>query len=82
MTIFNPHKAMTKIEAEAIFFNTYLGLLNPEDDPMLAEAWNNFTDDLCKGRKITDEQYHKWTHPKFSKKERLQARTKYLENNR
>ena len=27
------------------------------------EAWNNFTDALCKDRQITLRQYENWTHP-------------------
>ena len=27
------------------------------------EAWNNFTDMLCKNRQITSEQYETWDHP-------------------
>ncbi len=27
------------------------------------EAWNNYTDALCKDRRITDSQYENWTHP-------------------
>lgn len=33
------------------------------DRPMRAEAWNNFTDMLCKSRRITMRQYETWTHP-------------------
>jgi hypothetical protein len=28
-----------------------------------SEAWNNFTDALCKDRQITMHQYESWTHP-------------------
>lgn len=27
------------------------------------EAWNNFTDSLCKDRQITAHQYETWTNP-------------------
>jgi len=27
------------------------------------EAWNNFTDALCKDRQITNHQYDTWTNP-------------------
>lgn len=27
------------------------------------EAWNNFTDDLCKEGYITENQYNNWTNP-------------------
>lgn len=58
---------MTKREAKAEFDT----LCPPEtfrrngriDKPMRAEAWNNFTDALCKERRITMRQYETWTHP-------------------
>ena len=28
-----------------------------------SEAWNNWTDSLCKDRRISDWQYENWTHP-------------------
>jgi hypothetical protein len=34
------------------------------DKPARAEAWNNFTDSLCKDRQITMKQYETWGHPK------------------
>ena len=37
------------------------------DKPQLREAWNNFTDGLCKSGQITMRQYETWTHPKFIK---------------
>ena len=58
---------MTKAEAKAEFDE-----LNPPavfkprgyiDKPMRAEAWNNFTDALCKARRITMKQYESWSHP-------------------
>ena len=27
------------------------------------EAWNNWTDALCKNKQISDWQYNNWTHP-------------------
>lgn len=33
------------------------------DTVMRAEAWNNFTDALCKEGRITMKQYETWTHP-------------------
>lgn len=59
---------MTKAQAKAEFDE----LCPPEtfkrgngriDRPMRAEAWNNFTDQLCKERRITSKQYSTWTHP-------------------
>ncbi len=33
------------------------------DKPARAEAWNNFTDALCKDGQITLKQYETWEHP-------------------
>jgi len=35
---------------------------NP-DMPRRCEAWNNWTDSLCKARQISDWQYENWSHP-------------------
>ena len=34
------------------------------DIPARSEAWNNWTDMLCKDGLISDWQYHNWTHPR------------------
>jgi len=34
-----------------------------EDVIAKREAWNNFTDALCKEGYITDSQYDRWTNP-------------------
>ena len=37
---------------------------NPSrDKAALREAWNNFTDALCKNRYITAKQYDTWSNP-------------------
>jgi hypothetical protein len=33
------------------------------DWPARSEAWNNWTDMLCKAGEISDWQYENWTHP-------------------
>lgn len=33
------------------------------DKPMRDQAWNDFTDSLCKEGRITLKQYESWTHP-------------------
>jgi hypothetical protein len=33
------------------------------DDAMRRECWNNFTDALCKGKRITPRQYETWDNP-------------------
>jgi len=39
------------------------------DGPMRREAWNNFTDALCKEGKISDWQYENWSQPASCEKE-------------
>lgn len=36
---------------------------HPCDRIMLAEAWSNFTDSLCKDGIISEYQYNNWTNP-------------------
>lgn len=33
------------------------------DKPACREAWNNYTDALCKSGLITQYQYNSWLHP-------------------
>jgi len=33
------------------------------DECARSEAWNNWTDALCKSHEISDWQYENWTHP-------------------
>ena len=33
------------------------------DWPARREAWNNWTDSLCKDRRISDWQYNNWSQP-------------------
>ena len=62
---------MTRDEAIEIFDNHILPIVkqNMEPDgqidiPARSEAWNNWTDSLCKNRQISDWQYENWTHPR------------------
>jgi len=34
-----------------------------EDNPLRCETWNNWTDSLCKDKRISDWQYENWSHP-------------------
>jgi len=34
-----------------------------KDIPARCEAWNNWTDMLCKDGQISDWQYENWSHP-------------------
>lgn len=52
---------LTKQQALKMFRETYTG--NPKDTVMKCEAWNNFTDALCKDKQITLKQYESWTNP-------------------
>jgi hypothetical protein len=48
------------------------------DWPARREAWNNWTDSLCKDRQISDWQYENWDHPPCIQAERpgpVRART-------
>ena len=63
--------AMNKKEAEKEFKENILPLVKnkfeqdgKKDIPARAEAWNNWTDSLCKSGIITDWQYNNWTHPR------------------
>lgn len=53
---------MTKKQALDLFRNVHFGVV--KGDPIYTrENWNNFTDTLCKGGKITMKQYETWTNP-------------------
>ena len=58
---------MTKKEALQIFKESELPYIveayGPQDKPAIREAWNNFTDMLCKDGEITLKQYETWVHP-------------------
>ena len=61
---------MTRHEAEEIWRSEYLPAIKAwfesdgiPDYPARRESWNNFTDWLCKSRKITQKQYDTWAHP-------------------
>ncbi|KKN58900.1 hypothetical protein LCGC14_0547020 [marine sediment metagenome] len=69
---------MTKKEAEHEFKARHRRVINlhelnqadgrwpvPKDKPMRSEAWNDFTDALCKEGRITMKQYETWTHPSW-----------------
>lgn len=65
---------MNKNQAKTQFIESILGGLTIDDKPMIAEAWNNFTDYLCKSGEITNKQYASWTHPVFTKQDFLKAK--------
>ena len=51
---------MTKSEALKLFREYDIP---SRDKVALREAWNNFTDFLCKDRQITAKQYDTWSNP-------------------
>ena len=57
---------MTKKEALADFKENILPSIEKQygkDKVARCEAWNNYTDTLCKDGHITAKQYHNWTNP-------------------
>ena len=38
-----------------------------DDVTAMREAWNNYTDMLCKDGQISNHQYETWDHPRFIK---------------
>lgn len=58
---------MTKREALEEFRREILPAViqkyGKDDRPARAEAWNNWTDALCKDGRITTRQYDTWTAP-------------------
>ena len=66
----NLDTVMTRDEAIEIFDNHILPIVkqNMEPDgqidiPARSEAWNNWTDAMCKDGQISDWQYDNWSHP-------------------
>ena len=61
----------TKAEAVEEFKETILPAIiekekqngGRKDISMRCEAWNNYTDTLCKDGRITPKQYESWTNP-------------------
>lgn len=58
---------MKKEQAIKLFKEEILPIIIKEygkdDKPAISEAWNNFTDALCKDGEITQHQYNIWTNP-------------------
>ena len=55
---------MTRREALIEFKRYILPFVRTNDKPARAEAWNNFTDALCKSGRISIQQYETWGHPR------------------
>lgn len=61
---------MNKKEAEKLFKENVMPSIREaferdgkRDLPARREAWNNFTDSLCKDGEISLKQYESWLHP-------------------
>jgi len=59
---------MTKRDAEQTFRADVLSAIRKSetfgpDYPVRTEAWNNFTDSLCKEGMITEDQCDTWDYP-------------------
>ena len=54
---------MTKAQALKLFKSEYNLSAFKFDRVALREAWNNYTDSLCKDRLISSKQYNNWTNP-------------------
>jgi hypothetical protein len=63
----NPRRGMTKAEAQHEFKVYVLPAVveryGPGDKVAVREAWNDWTDALCKERRITLKQYESWDNP-------------------
>ena len=64
------YKVISRDEAIERFEGTILPMVIHDceqdgiiDKPARREAWNNFTDYLCKGEEISDWQYENWSQP-------------------
>lgn len=60
-------KYMTKVQAEKLFKEEYGEWMKTADKVAIRTAWNDFTDYLCKDRRISNRQYNNWCHPRFCK---------------
>jgi hypothetical protein len=60
-------KYLTKKEVLATFRADILPVViqgyGKDDKPAIREAWNNFTDMLCKEGQISSTQYSNWSNP-------------------
>jgi hypothetical protein len=54
-------RKITKAQALKDFRSLYNG---PKGDTVMrSQAWNDYTDSLCRDRLITSKQYNTWTNP-------------------
>jgi hypothetical protein len=58
-------KYMTKAEAIRDFRDRFYRLLVTKDIPAKRQAWNDYTDMLCKDGLISQKKAANWHQPKF-----------------
>jgi len=54
---------LTKKQVLKMFREFWTGHPGSWTESERREAWNDFTDDLCKTRQITPHQYETWANP-------------------
>jgi len=54
---------MTKKEALSQFKEFHMPNIPSNDKPALRQAWNDYTDYLCKDKQISLKQYETWDNP-------------------
>ena len=64
------NKHLTKEQVISMFKEDFLPVIKERyesdgiiDHPARREAWNNFTDALCKNGEISERQYMNWDNP-------------------
>jgi hypothetical protein len=63
-TVITRDEAIVRFEAEVLPYVIEAYEQDGERDiPARSEAFNNWTDDLCKNNEISEWQYNNWTHP-------------------
>lgn len=58
-----PRKKLTKEQVLQMFREVHQGAFERGDDIARREAWNNYTDMLCKNGEISVKQYENWSNP-------------------
>jgi hypothetical protein len=62
MTKEEARREFVELRLPSIYTLEHTNGFHRRDLPMRRAAWNNFTDALCKARRITEKQYMTWTH--------------------
>jgi hypothetical protein len=69
---------MTKAEVKEMFIaEGSLGYImarySPDDDSAIRQQWHAFTNDLVRIGEMTEAQYHNWTLPNFTDRDKLRS---------